>query len=354
LNVAPLPPSRATMNGMKEIRLSQVSNMPVVDVGIPAYVRAKFIAEAIESVLDQTFTEWRLTVSDDGAGGGDVAAAVEPYLGDPRVRYLPTGDRLGEAGNWNRVVELAEAPYLAILHDDDRWHREFLGRRVAFMDAHPQCSFVYSGINRVQEDGKLLSRWSPSIAEGLHPSEEFVPRLLETNVVGPTVSVLARRAALLAAGLFDDRLAHLDYEMWFRLACRSPVGYLGGWDADYRIHGQSTTLLLTSAGTARALELPERLIEVADREAPGLLTRRSRRRLRANVLLEEISFNALGAGHKRFASTLLLHAIASYPPALLDRRVVDWIRIAVGPRLRRRIARARTAFSSARATSFAS
>lgn len=336
------------MNTTETVLRNKVSKGPIVDVGIPAYLRATFIAEAIESVLIQTFARWRLTVSDDRAGSGEVASAVEPFNTDPRVRYLPTRERLGEARNWNRLIELAEAPYLAILHDDDRWQPEFLARRVAFMDAHPECGFVFSGINRIDEGGGWLSRSDPGIEEGVYGPEQFARLLLKGNVVGPPVSVLARRATVMEAGHFDGSLAHLDYEMWFRLALTSPVGYIAQWDADYRLHGQSTTHTLTS-GARRALELPEHLIAVAERKSPGFLTPLSRRRLRANVLLEEISFNALGDGNRRFASTLLLHAIASYPPALVDGRVVDWIRIAVGPRIRRRLARVRAGLASSRA-----
>ena len=56
---------------------------------MPAYKRPQFIAEAIESVLAQTHTDWRLLVSENGPGGGEVEAAVRPYMSDPRVAVLP-------------------------------------------------------------------------------------------------------------------------------------------------------------------------------------------------------------------------------------------------------------------------
>ncbi|MGH9320211.1 MAG: glycosyltransferase family 2 protein [Vicinamibacteria bacterium] len=317
------------------------SDDAIVDVGIPAYLRPTYIVETVESVLAQTFPRWRLTISEDGPGGGDVQAAVEPYLDDPRIRYLPTGKRLGETGNWNRLLELATAPYAAILHDDDRWHPHFIAHRLEFMEKHPDCAFVFSGRTHIDERGELLGQWTPPVSPGLHPSETFAPRMLRANLVGSTVTVLIRRVACETVGYFDGRFPHADYEMWYRLTLSFPVGYLEAWDVDKRLHASSTTHQLR-AERDRVVALATRLIELTERQAPTRLGRLERRKVFANVLLEEISFGALGPGHRSSASRLLADALIAYPPAILDERVLDWLRIAVGPRARRTIADART------------
>jgi len=71
--------------------------------------------------------------SQPGPGGGPVADAVAPYLGDPRVRYSSTGTPVGAAGNMTALINSETAPYVALLHDDDRWEPDFLARRVAFL-----------------------------------------------------------------------------------------------------------------------------------------------------------------------------------------------------------------------------
>jgi glycosyltransferase involved in cell wall biosynthesis len=323
--------------------MTTTSEDALVDVGIPAYLRPGYIVETIESVLAQTFPSWRLTISDDGPGAGDVQRAVEPYLADTRVRYVPTGERLGVAGNWTRIIELASAPYVAILHDDDRWHPDFLSQHVDFLTANPNCAFVFSGTNRIDQAGRFLSRFTPPLAEGIHTPQEIAPPLLRRNLIGSTPAVLARRDAYQAVGpFFDASLPHCDYEMWYRLATRFPVGYLKVWDADKRVHTSSTTHQIR-AEPDRVAALANRLIELTDRERPWRLGRIERRKAFANVLLEEISFGALGPGHRASASSLLAGALRAYPPAILDSRVLDWLRIAVGPRARRSIARARVA-----------
>ena len=85
-----------------------------VDVGLTAYRRATYICEAIESVLAQTFDRWRLTVCDNGPGGGEIERAIQPYLSDPRVVYLATTRDLTLAANWTNALNQGTGPYVAV------------------------------------------------------------------------------------------------------------------------------------------------------------------------------------------------------------------------------------------------
>jgi GT2 family glycosyltransferase len=115
---------------------------PAVDVGIPTCGRPSYPVEAVESVLAQTLAQRRLTVSEDGRGSDAVAAAVAPYLSDPRVRDVVTGQRLGAGRHMTHLIRTGSAPYVGLLHDDDRWGPRFLGRRGAFLDANAACGSV--------------------------------------------------------------------------------------------------------------------------------------------------------------------------------------------------------------------
>src|SRR5262245_45992679 len=118
---------------------------PIVDVGIPTLGNCPYIFEAIESVLSQTFTAWRLVISENGTGNPLLRRRLEPYLKDPRVNHLVTGEKVGLGTNHNNIIRAGSAPYVGILHDDDRWQPEFLERRVAFLEAQRTCGFVFSG-----------------------------------------------------------------------------------------------------------------------------------------------------------------------------------------------------------------
>jgi glycosyltransferase involved in cell wall biosynthesis len=295
---------------------------PAVDVGIPTCGRPDYLVEAIESVLAQTLPDWRLTVSEDGPGDDAVAAAVAPYLSDGRIRYVVTGERLGAARHMTRVIRMGTAPYVGLLHDDDRWGPRFLERRVAFLDAHPACGFVCSGGTVIDEDGRRLRSVAPPLRESVGVPRSFAPRMLRRNVV-PTTTVLVRRRAYEAVGMaYDERFPHIyDYEMWLRLAVRFPVGCLPYEDVDWRNHGAQSSFdgrrrgeeqlqLLNHAEALIARELP-------DARVPALRRRyvRGRRLLSAGLdaVEDRRSREALG----RFAG-----AVATYPPLAVNPRLL--------------------------------
>ena len=201
---------------MREPLVSHMSTSPLVDIGMPAYRRPHFIGEAIESVLAQTYTNWRLVVSENGPGGGDVEAAVRPYTSDPRIQFSATGENLGAAANWTRVVQAGNAPYFTLIQDDDKWDPDFLARRVAFLERHRSCGFVFSGERKMDQHGREIAvertRSLPVkdvadvLAEGVYAPRDFVRTMYRHKLGGIhtpaicSVGVMSRRSALEAVG----------------------------------------------------------------------------------------------------------------------------------------------------------
>ena len=177
---------------------------PQVDIGLPTRGEAPYIAESIDSILAQTHSAWHLLISENGPEGSELGERIRPYLADERIEYSPTGRDLGAAKNHTRLIQYGSAPYVAILHDDDRWDPEFLERRVEFLESHPDCGFVFSANREMDERSSETGRSRQVLAEGVHPPEELVPLLLRHNLIGmPTV--LVRRSAYEAVGpAFDE------------------------------------------------------------------------------------------------------------------------------------------------------
>jgi GT2 family glycosyltransferase len=282
---------------------------PLVDVGIPTRGTPRYLAEAVESVLAQTLAEWRLVISENGPGGSEVAALVRPYLADPRVELAATGADLGMAHNHTALLRAGTAPYVAILHDDDLWEPGFLERRVSFLEAHPDCAFVFSDVAIVDGDGTVRGVTAVPLRRGVHRPEEFLPRLYAANLVS-VPSILVRRAAYAAVGgEFNPDVAFIDYEMWLRLAATAPVGFLPGADARYRIHpGQASS-------TAR-LELGARRLAVLEAVTlPPSVPARVRREARADALLQ-CAFDAFERGERRDAARFGRAALRAHPRPL--------------------------------------
>ena len=325
-------PSAATT-----IRLA-ADGEPVVDVGIPVFGRPDYVDHAIRSVLGQSLPNWRLTVSEDGPGDAEIAQIVAPYLSDPRITHVVTGERVGAARNMTNLVAYGTAPYVGILHDDDRWHPRFLERRVAFLASNPECGFVFSPTIVVDRQGREIERTRVVLSEGQHSSKTLVSMLVERNVV-PITSVLVRRTAYETVGAtFDDGLARIyDYEMWLRLAVRFPVGYLAVQDAEWRTHPDQST---RSVDDRRAdfEYLLDRADELTREYLPSCRpTARERQRTLSDWLITN-ALNALEQNERQTALSDLRAALGAHPPAAFDVRVPLLLTgLAVGPRAARPI-----------------
>jgi len=312
---------------------------PLVDVLIPAY-RSRHLVDAVESVLAQTFSRWRLTISDDSPPGDDgVRQAVAPLLSDPRIRLCSTPGGLGEMRNTNRLLRDADTPYVVVLHDDDRLHPDFLARRVEFMAAHPDCGFCMSGCRVIDDSGEQLWQWEKRVPPGVCASESFAKLFLEEEgVAGPPVTVFARRDLYRTVGDFVPGLPHSDHEMFLRLGLERPVGYLPGVDADYRIHVAARSKVFRFPIT-EVVAFPDRLIRLVGQQCPQALEGESVRGLRARWLLREIAFDFMRPGGRWYETRLLLRAVALDPSVLADARMVFWLKNLLGARVRRTVRR---------------
>jgi glycosyltransferase involved in cell wall biosynthesis len=310
---------------------------PVVDVGIPTYGHPHHLAETMESVLAQTFSDWRLTVSENGEGNDVVAGIVEPYLGDPRVSHVVVGENVGGVGNARRLIESATAKYVGIVHDDDRWEPGFLARRVSFLEAHPGCGLVFAPCDFIGPSGAFLYREEPRLRPGLQDRRAFLRELYRFNMIC-TPSVLVPRACYDAAGPYDDSLLFYDHEMWLRLAARFDVGFLPGADSSYRVHRSQTS----QEARRRWGEHQIAVLDAAERILPADFPSRDRRRIRflAHVRAGKDAFarREPGVALRSLGSAVRRHPLAPVDPVIAA-RAVGW---ASRRGVRRRVRRALT------------
>jgi GT2 family glycosyltransferase len=178
---------------------------PSVSVIIPTYQRRDLVQRAVASVLAQTDRDFELIVIDDGSTDG-TGAALAP-LGDRLVyRWQPNR---GVAAARNAGIELARAPIVAFLDSDNRWLRSHLAVVTAALNQSPQAVLATTC-----PGFEFAARWRRSEPRLLKP----FPISLVSNVVGFISCVAVRRAALLAAGGFDETLpVGEDTDLWLRL-----------------------------------------------------------------------------------------------------------------------------------------
>jgi glycosyltransferase involved in cell wall biosynthesis len=207
--------------------------VPRVSVIIPTYNRADMVGDAIQSVLDQTYSDWELIVVDDGStdNTGDVVARYE----DERIRHIHQANRK-LPGARNTGIRAAHGELIAFLDSDDLFLPRKLAQQVAFLDAHPEVGLVAGGHVEVDRQLRLLREVAPwhsqtglGLADWLY-SCPFVPS-----------AVLVQRAWPEKVGLFDETMRYVeDWDLWLRLAAAGcQMAWLHDLVCAYRFHGSN-------------------------------------------------------------------------------------------------------------------
>jgi glycosyltransferase involved in cell wall biosynthesis len=240
---------------------------PRVSVCIPTYNRYRYLREAIESALAQTFADFELLVVDN-CSTDETPALVAAYAArDARVRYVRNERNLGLVGNFLRCVELARGEYVALLHDDDVYLPEMLAATSAALAAHPAAAFAYGAAEEMDDVGGVvgLRRWRIGDTV-LEPPAAFA-HLLAFNSVPPP-GILVRASAYAAVGGYDPAMAPaIDWDLWLRMARRFPVVYVDRVLARYRLTAESCTTEVERDGSL-AVSM-RRVVERAVAAYPG-------------------------------------------------------------------------------------
>jgi glycosyltransferase involved in cell wall biosynthesis len=205
-----------------------MADRPSISVVIPAYNREETVLTAIRSVLWQSLPPTEVIVVDDGSTDG-TAAVVEGF-GHPLVRLVRQANG-GAASARNTGVREARCDWVAFQDSDDEWLATKLERQFQAQAADPAaphvfyCGMFIAGALDGTAGGrrKVAYHPDPSVAT---VSGNLLAPLLRTSLIS-TQTLVARRQALHAAGLFDDAMRSLeDWDLAIRLARLGPIGFL--------------------------------------------------------------------------------------------------------------------------------
>jgi glycosyltransferase involved in cell wall biosynthesis len=201
-----------------------------VSVLIPTLERPHFLRAAIRSVLDQDMDGIQVVVGDDG----DLGASVVAEVGDSRLRYVRNSERLGMAGNWNRLLELAETDFVMLLMDDDRLMPGFLTKCLAAFASNPDLGVVFT--NHLFEEAGSLTERDSLIRGGRY--DRFETEFAARTPVAVSAALLRMRAAREVMPLPDTPAA--DLALFGRIAARGwPFYYIDEPLMIYRVHGSN-------------------------------------------------------------------------------------------------------------------
>jgi len=210
---------------------------PVLTVAIPTYNGSAHLAETLAGILAQRDAAFDLLVRDDRSDDATVAM-VRALAGD-RARVEVNSERLGLAGNWNRCVESARTPWVAIFHQDDLMRPGCLARRLDALSqpgadalgllAEPADVIDASGgpvPSSIIDPGGIADR-DPSGVVDFEPGA-FARRLAATNLLRCSAVTTNRRAHQVLGGFDPSWRYVVDWEFWLRAADRFGVRWIAG------------------------------------------------------------------------------------------------------------------------------
>ena len=128
----------------------------LVSIIMPTYNCGKFIGKTIESVVNQTYSNWELIISDD-ASSDNTEEVVRKYLSDKRIKYIRFDTNKGAAEARNNSMKLAIGEYMAFLDSDDLWLPDKLEKQLTFMKKN-NYNFTCTAYEQINEQNEKLNK----------------------------------------------------------------------------------------------------------------------------------------------------------------------------------------------------
>ena len=221
---------------------------PLVSVVIPCYNQARFLTEAVKSVLAQTYPNVEIVIVNDGST--DRTAAMAAHY--PQARYLYQSNQ-GRSAARNSGARRSKGDYLVFLDADDMLLKTALEDGMNCFNAHPESGCVYGRYHLIEADGTPL----PTPPRTVSDINDY-PAFLRHNGVGMLAGMIFRRAVFESVNGFDPALhACEDHELFMRIARQYPIRRHPHFAALYRQHSSNTSrnshlMLMTALRVARA------------------------------------------------------------------------------------------------------
>jgi len=191
-------------------------HMPLISIITPSYNSADFIADAIESVLNQTYDQWEMIIVDD-ASTDNTVDIVETYVArDDRISLIELDKNSGSGVARNKAIDAANGRFIAFLDSDDLWLPEKLEKQIAFM-LERDIAISFTEYARMREDGSLLK------SNITAPETIDYKGLLRHCVIGClTVMIDMEKTGHIQ---MKNLRARQDYVLWLSLTKRGFVAY---------------------------------------------------------------------------------------------------------------------------------
>jgi glycosyltransferase involved in cell wall biosynthesis len=207
---------------------------PQISVILPVHNGEKFIAEAVNSVLSQTYRDFELIIINDGSS--DRTDEILSTYSDDRIRIVNNSSSLRLSRSLNKGIELSQGKFIARMDADDISLPERFEKQLIFLDKHPEIGVVGCQAKKIDENGNIVGRFT-------HPTEPEIIKwdlFFETPLTHPTIMMRADIAKS-TDGFSPDLIASVDYDYWSRLVKVTKLANLPEDLLLYRVHLENMT-----------------------------------------------------------------------------------------------------------------
>jgi hypothetical protein len=283
---------------------------PNVSIIMPVLNGQKYIGEAVQSIVDQTFKNFELVVVNDGSTDGTLDV-LQPFLSKATVRFVHHPKNLGVARSVNDGIRNSAGRYITFLDHDDLWFPEFLEVQTEYLRNHQDVGMVHSDFQTIDPDGNIIQ---PSVAicnNRVRVSGHVFPRLFMDSFIVAN-SVLIRKECFNLLGGFDENLPWGDYHMWMRIARHYKIDYVPRVLTKYRQHSNQNSRQYSDPnveppGLAAIRSILEMYPEVKQELGDSTINRRTA------ILYFDMAYFWFRCGGGKEARVPLLKAIRLWP-----------------------------------------
>jgi glycosyltransferase involved in cell wall biosynthesis len=243
-----------------------MTKSPIVSVTLCCYNGEKWLAETIESVLNQTFKDLEFVIINDGST--DKTEEIIKSFSDARIMYSYQKNR-GLPASRNRSIELSRGDFIAFIDQDDLWEPDLLEKQIKLFQADGEVGLVYSDCYMIKGNGERFGTCFDYKDDRPVPCRGSIvePLLMYGNFI-PLVSVIVRKNAIVEAGGFNEKLRLAeDYEAWLKICLRCKADFSPEPLCSYRCHDSNTTILQYERNMVEILQVYEWALKDLDLSA---------------------------------------------------------------------------------------
>ena len=238
-----------------------VERLPAISVCIPTYNGEKYIAQTIESILNQTFTDFEIIVSDDGSS--DNTLEIVSSFNDPRIVRIDRLSKVGAEANWNNAVANASASLVKLVCQDDLLYSQCLEVEVETMSKseNQDVSFCFHLRDFVTPNSRKLSARRVGYSNlQKYSKTEILKKVVRSggNPIGEPMAVTMRKLSLNSAGKFRGDYV-IDLDMWSKLSDQGSALFIEQHLSAFRISKTSWTSNLKKSQMSSVRTLSKKL-----------------------------------------------------------------------------------------------